>query len=56
MLGLKGDLVIVGAGQIAAPSRHGYTTASTAGTRLILVSGTSVPIVVVCKLVSGGEP
>jgi hypothetical protein len=51
MLGLEGDLAIVGAGQIAAPSRHGYTTASN-----ILVNGTSVPIAVVCKLVSGGEP
>jgi hypothetical protein len=56
MLGLEGDLAIVRAGQIAAPSRHGYTTASTDGTRHILVNGTSVPIVVVCKLVSGGEP
>jgi hypothetical protein len=56
MLGFEATLLIVGTGQIAAPSRHGYTTESTAGTRLILVNGTSVPIVVVCKLVYGGQP
>ena len=53
MLGFDTTLLIVGKGQIAAPSRHGYTTELI---RLILVNGTSVPIVVVCKLVYGGQP
>jgi hypothetical protein len=43
--------LIVSASQIAAPLRHGYATESTVSTRLVLVNGTRVPMVIACKVV-----
>ena len=56
VLSLEGTLLIVGAGQIAAPSRHGHPAESTISTRLILVNRTSVPMVIACKLVCLCQP
>jgi hypothetical protein len=40
--------VIVGTGQIAAQSWHGYATQSTICTRRILINGTTVRRVILC--------
>jgi hypothetical protein len=46
MLCLEVSLLIVDARQMAAPLRHGYPTETITGTRLILVYGTRVPMVI----------
>ena len=52
MVGLERAILVEGAGQIAAPSWHGYATELTICTRLILVNGTAIPSVILC----GGKP
>ena len=56
MLGLEGTLVIVDIRLMAASLRHGYATKSTVATPYLLLNGTGVPIVIVCKLVWCDQP
>jgi hypothetical protein len=56
ILGLERSLLIVGVRQMAAPSLYGYSAESAISTQLILLNGTSVPMVIVCKHVCFCQP